>query len=91
MELAKISNQGQLTLPINIMRKLNLQKGGKIAFIEREGVYTIVNPVTIAINELQTAFEGEAEKLDLKSEADVVALVKEIRQNVWEACNADNG
>ena len=90
MELAKITSKGQITLPIQIRRKLNLKDGGKVAFIEQDGIYAIVNPVSLAIRELQKAFEGEAERLGLKTEDDVVALVKEVRKEMWEKRHANN-
>jgi AbrB family looped-hinge helix DNA binding protein len=91
MELAKIIKNGQITLPLNLRRKLNLHDGGKIAFIEQNGMYVVVNPVSSAINDLQQAFEGEAERLGLKTENDVVALTKEVRKEMWEEQNANNG
>ena len=91
MELAKITSKGQITLPINIRRNLNLQDGGKVAFVEQDGTYTLVNPVSLAIKELQEAFKGEAERLGLKTEEDVVALVKQVRQELREERNANNG
>ena len=90
MELAKITSKGQITLPISIRRSLNLQDGGKVAFIEQDGAYTIVNPVSLAIKELQKDFEGEAERLGLKTEDDVVALVKEFRKERREKRHADH-
>jgi len=90
MELAKITSKGQITLPINIRRKLNLQDGGKVAFIEQGDTYAIINPISLAIKELQKDFEGEAERLGLKTEDDVVALVKEIRKERWEKRHANN-
>lgn len=90
MELARITSKGQITLPISIRRKLNLQDGGKVAFVEKDGAYTIVNPVSLAIKELQMDFEGEAERLGLRTEDDVVALVKEVRKEMWEERHANN-
>ena len=90
MELAKITSKGQITLPINIRRQLNLKDGGKVAFVEHGGTYTIINPVSLAIKELQNDFAGEAERLGLKTEADVVALVKEVRKERWEKRHANN-
>ena len=90
MELAKITSKGQITLPISIRRKLNLQDGGKVAFVEQGGTYTIINPVSLAIKELQKDFEGEAERLGLRTEEDVVALVKEVRKERWEKRHANN-
>ena len=90
MELVKISSNGQITLPMAIRRNLNLKDGGKVAFIEHGGVYTIINPLSLAIENAQTAFEGTAEKLGLKTEEDVVNLVKEVRRKMWENQNANN-
>ena len=90
MELAKITSKGQITLPINIRRKLNLQDGGKVAFIEQGDTYTIVNPLKLAIENAQKAFEGEAERYDLNTEDDVVVLVREVRKERWEKSHANN-
>ena len=89
MELAKITAKGQITLPIALRRKLNLKEGGKVAFIDGQGGYFLVNPLMLAITGAQRAFEGEAERLGLQSEDDVVALVKDVRREMWEEQNAD--
>ena len=80
MELAKITSKGQITLPISIRRILNLKDGDKVAFIEKDGNYIIVNPVSLAIDEVRKEFEGEAERLGLKTEEDVAKMIKEIRK-----------
>ena len=90
MELAKITSKGQITLPINIRRNLNLQDGGKVAFVEKAGTYTLINPVRLAIEEARNAFVGLADELGLKTEEDVVALVKEVRKERWEKQYANN-
>ena len=79
MELAKITAKGQITLPITIRRQLNLKDGDKVAFVEKDGQYTIVNPTVIAFENARKAFDGEAERLGLKNINDVVNLVKEVR------------
>ena len=89
MELAKITTNGQITLPLGIRRNLNLKEGGKVAFVEQNGVYTILNPLSLAIEEAQKTFKGEAERLGLKTEEDVVNLVKEVRAEIWEKQNAN--
>ena len=84
MELAKITSNGQITLPLGIRQNLNLKDGGKVAFIEQNGVYTIINPLSLAIENAQKAFVGEADRLGLKTEEDIVNLVKEIRKEMRE-------
>lgn len=80
MELAKITTKGQITLPVSIRRELNLKDGDKVAFIEKDGNYIIINPVSLAIDKARKDFEGEAERLGLKDEEDVVKMVKELRR-----------
>ena len=79
MELAKITSKGQITLPIRIRRSLKLNDGDKVAFIEKDGLFIVVNPTALAFENAQKAFEGEAERLGLKDVDDVVALVKDVR------------
>jgi len=81
VELAKITGKGQITLPVNIRRALNLKDGDKVAFVKSEGQYIIINPVSLAIRDIQKSFEGEAERLGLKDMDDVVELVKDVRRN----------
>ena len=79
MEFARIKEQGQITLPISIRRELNLKVGDKVAFIEKDGSYELVNPTVLAFKNAQKAFEGEAERLGLKDIDDVNKMIKECR------------
>jgi AbrB family looped-hinge helix DNA binding protein len=79
MELAKITAKGQITLPIAIRRMLKLDDGDKVAFIERDGQYILVNPTTLAFENARNAFEGESKKQGLEEIEDVTAMIKEIR------------
>lgn len=80
MELAKITSKGQITLPIAIRRNLNLKDGDKVAFIEKDGNYIIVNPISLAIDKVREDFKGEADRLGLRNEEDVTKMIKEIRE-----------
>lgn len=85
MEVAKITSKGQITIPIEIRKKLKLKEGNKIIFLEKEGKYYIENSDFIdAVNRMQDKFKGESERLNLKNEQDVVDMVKEIRKELWE-------
>ena len=50
MELAKVMSKGQVTIPINIRKKLNLKEGDKILFIEKDGNMVIANSAMGSIN-----------------------------------------
>jgi len=80
MELAKITSKGQITIPVNIRRKLGVKEGDKVLFVEEGGKIYILNASMEALKEAQAAFAGEAERAGLKNEDDIVAMVKEIRQ-----------
>ena len=80
MELAKITTKGQITLPIAIRKVLNLRDGDKVAFIERNGEFVLANPSMLALERVREAFDGEAERIGLKNEEDVVNLIKDIRK-----------
>ena len=90
MELAKITTKGQITLPVQIRKKLKLKDGDKVLFMEKDGKIFIDNPTKLAILEAQEAFAGLAEELGLETEEDVVNLCKEVRKEMWGKKNADN-
>jgi len=90
MELAKVTVRGQITIPIEIRKKLNIKDGDKVVFLEENGKIIMENSAMVALREVQDAFKGEAEKLGLKDEQDVVNLVKEVRKKMWEERHADH-
>ena len=90
MNLARITTKGQITIPIEIRRKLGVKDGDKVIFIEQDGKVLIENSAKVALRELQIAMRGEAEKAGLYTEEDVVKLCKEVRKELWEERNADN-
>ncbi|NBD33576.1 MAG: AbrB/MazE/SpoVT family DNA-binding domain-containing protein, partial [Cyanobacteria bacterium] len=40
MELAKVTSKGQITIPVEIRKQLNLKPGDKVLFIEENGKIT---------------------------------------------------
>lgn len=80
MELAKITSKGQVTIPVEIRRKLGVREGDKLLFVEEAGKVYILNSSMEALKEAQAAFAGEAERAGLKNKDDVVAMMKEFRR-----------
>jgi antitoxin PrlF len=80
MELAKITLRGQITIPVAIRKKLGVKDGDKVVFIEENGRIVMENSVRIALKDIQEAFRGEGERIGLKDEKDVTAMIKEIRE-----------
>lgn len=80
MNLAKISANGQITVPVEIRRQLNLKSGDKILFLQNQnGEFVVSNASAAAIRKAQAAFAGAAEAMGLSSEDDIQTLVDEAR------------
>ena len=80
MNLAKISANGQITVPVEIRRQLGLKSGDKILFLQNQnGEIVISNASAAAIRKAQSAFSGAAEATGVSSEEDVQALIDEMR------------
>jgi len=80
MELAKVTSKGQITIPIDIRRKLGIKEGSKVLFMEEAGKIYLLNSSMEALQEAQTAFAGEAKKAGLETEEDVVTMIKQLRK-----------
>ncbi len=80
MNLAKISANGQITVPAEIRRLLGLKSGDKILLYQKPSGEVVINNASAqAIYKAQKAFEGVAEQMGVYNEDDVQALVNEVR------------
>jgi AbrB family looped-hinge helix DNA binding protein len=80
MELAKVTSKGQVTIPIDIRRKLGVKEGDKILFLEDRGRIFVMNSSMEALRKAQEDFAGEAERLGLKDEQDVADMISQLRR-----------
>ena len=76
MELAKVTSKGQVTIPVEIRKKLGIKNGDKVLFIEDAGRIYMMNSSMEALREAQIAFKGEAERLGLKNDDDIMEMIK---------------
>ena len=83
MELARLSSKGQITIPVEIRKKLNLKEGDKILFVEEGDKIIVVNSSMIALREIQETMKGEAKKQGIESEEDAYKLAEDIRREIW--------
>ena len=81
MELAKVTTKGQITIPKSIRELLNLKEGSKILFIQKGNDIVIQNSAMLSLEKIQNAFDGESERLGLKTEEDVNKMIKEYRKS----------
>lgn len=76
---ARVSPNGQVTIPKDIRDVLGVCGGSYVTFVVEDGNVRIVNPAIYAMQEFQKEMVGEAAKAGLKTDEDVMALVKQIR------------
>lgn len=76
---AKVMAKGQVTIPKDIREVLGVTSGDRITFIVEGNTVRIVNSAVYAMQVLQREMAGEAERTGLTSDDDVMALVKELR------------
>ncbi|WP_036223298.1 AbrB/MazE/SpoVT family DNA-binding domain-containing protein [Mesoaciditoga lauensis] len=81
MELAKVTSKGQVTIPKEIREKLNLKKGDKVLFIEKEDGILIANASMMEFKRAQAAFSAEARDKNI-TEEELNSAVKKIRRNL---------
>lgn len=80
MNLAKVSANGQITVPVEIRRLLGLKSGDKMLFFQKQdGEIVVTNASAEAIRKAQNAFSGAAEEMKVFNEEDIQALVDEVR------------
>ena len=80
MESAKVTAKGQVTIPKSIRERLDLKEGSKILFIQKGNDVIIKNSAMIALENIQKEFDGEAKRLGLETEEDVVEMIKKYRK-----------
>ena len=80
VEVAKVSSQGQVTVPSEIRKALGLKSGDKIAFVTNgNGEFVLANASLLALYRVQEAFKGAAEEAGVADEEALLRLIKESR------------
>jgi AbrB family looped-hinge helix DNA binding protein len=90
MKIAKVSSKGQVIIPIEIRKKLNLKEGDKVLFIEEGDRVILLNAGYVAIKEIQETMKQEAENSGLKTEEEITEFVKKLREEIWKNRYEDN-
>jgi len=80
MELAKVTSKGQITIPVEIRKKLKLKEGDKVFFSEEKGKVIFQNASQVALSGFQKEMAGQAKKVGFESEDDVINYIKQIRE-----------
>ncbi len=76
---AKVMAKGQITIPKDIREVLGVSSGDRVSFVVEGNTVRLVNSAVYAMQVLQSEMRGEAERTGLTSDEDVMALVREMR------------
>ena len=93
VEVAKVTSKGQVTIPVSIRRRLNINEGDKLLFIDRPDGVMMVNPDNFEAEQASKPSEAKptsmaeprpkVEKSDTPKQPpkdyDVASLLNEIR------------
>ena len=75
MNLARVSANGQITVPVEIRRELKLKEGDKVIFFKKDnGEIVLNNSSLVAIREAQQAVSGS-----VYSEEEILADIMRLR------------
>jgi bifunctional DNA-binding transcriptional regulator/antitoxin component of YhaV-PrlF toxin-antitoxin module len=80
MESAKITTQGQVTVPIAVGKKLRIGKGDKVTFAKRGGRLVMANSNVFALKSLQDLFKDETERMGPDDDEAIVRMFKDRRR-----------
>ena len=80
MNLARVSANGQITVPVEIRRLLEIKEGDKILFSRNaSGDIVVGNASKTALLSAQRAFAGVADELGNPTEDDIQSWVDDVR------------
>jgi AbrB family looped-hinge helix DNA binding protein len=81
MELAKVTSKGQITIPVQVRKKLGIREGDQVYFVEEQGKMIFLNRSQASLRRFQDAMQGEAAPAGFRTEDDVVRYIKELRSS----------
>ena len=81
---ARVSNSGNINIPLAVRKILRIKEGDKVVFVENEGNIMLLNSNRLAFEEFQENMAGEAERIGWTTDEDVVKYCTEVRRKMWE-------
>jgi len=82
IDTVKVMSKGQITLPKDIRSSLRLSTGDRVTLICEDDRVILMNSAVYAMKMLQKEMEGEAEKAGIRTDDDIMELVKDVRSEI---------
>lgn len=82
LNTAKVMSKGQITLPVDIRKRMQLSTGDRVALIYEGNRVIMMNPALYAMEEFQKEMEGEFKKAGIDSEEDLISLISDVRSEI---------
>jgi AbrB family looped-hinge helix DNA binding protein len=82
IDTVKVMSKGQITLPKDIRSSLRLSTGDHVTLICEDDRVILMNSAVYAMKMLQKEMEGEAEKAGIRTDDDIMELVKDVRSEI---------
>lgn len=79
---AKVMSKGQVTIPRDIRQRLRIAEGDRVTFICESDYAIVMNANLYATKTLQKEMSGAFEEAEIKSEEDIMQLVKDVREEI---------
>ena len=79
VDSAKVMTKGQITIPKDIRKILGVDNGDRVTFVVEGNNVRLVNSAAYAMQMFREEMKGAATQAGLQSDEDVLALVKELR------------
>ena len=79
VDTAKVMTKGQITIPKDVREVLGVSCGDRVSFIVEGNSVRIINSAVYAMQVLQNEMTGEAERVGIASDDDVVNMIRELR------------
>jgi len=80
MEMAKVTSKGQITIPVSIRRRLKINEGDKLLFIDSPDGVVMVNPDMLhgghGMDDLELNYKGTSDASILKEKVAAIAPQK---------------
>lgn len=77
---AKVMSKGQVTIPKEVRTALGVNTGDRVTFIVNGNEVKIVNSTIYALLQLQQKMKGEASKVGLMNEDDIMKWISDSRK-----------